>query len=83
MWVCLSERDEDLVEKLGRTRLVLRLMRVARKLDMESWRGFEKALFEALVGVNTGHEDNSCDWIKSETVWREVMGEPSHTGYIS
>lgn len=80
LWMCLSERDEGVDDGLGRTRLVLRLMRVARKLDKESWKLLERALFDALVGV--GEEGGEGEWIGEETVWEEVMGEGRYRGFI-
>jgi hypothetical protein len=38
LWICLSDESETLKQRLSRTRLVLRLMRVARKLGSKSWR---------------------------------------------
>jgi hypothetical protein len=80
LWMCLSERDEGVDDGLGRTRLVLRLMRVARKLDKGSWKLLERALFDALVGV--GEEGGEGEWIGEETVWEEVMGEGRYRGFI-
>jgi hypothetical protein len=88
-WVCLSERDEEYDARMGRTRLILRLMRVARKLGYESRRHVENKMFDALVGVklvaNTGSEGNRLDeqeWIESGTVWEEVFGDGRERGFV-
>ena len=48
LWVLLAERDDKMQEKLERTRLVLRLMKVSRRLGAHSWRLMEKVLFQWL-----------------------------------
>lgn len=83
VWVCLSERDEDADERMERTRLVLRLMRVGRKLGLESWRRLETTLFDALVGFSKGTEHvGGVEWLEPATVWEEVLGEGRHKGYV-
>jgi hypothetical protein len=89
IWVCLSERDEEYDARMERTRLILRLMRVARKLGYESRRHVENKMFDALVGVkpvaNTGSEGNRLDeqeWIESGTVWEEVFGDGRERGFV-
>lgn len=87
IWVCLTERDEHINERMERTRLILRLMRVARKFGLESWRRLEKGLFEGLVGAG-GHmeagnrererewerrRDGDNEWIEPTIVWREAI----------
>lgn len=89
IWVCLSERDEEYDARMEQTRLILRLMRVARKLGYESRRHVENKMFDALVGVkpvaNTGSEGDRLDeqeWIKSGTVWEEVFGDGRERGFV-
>jgi hypothetical protein len=48
LWVLLAERDDPMQEKLERTRLVLRLMKVSRKMTSQSWRLLENVLFQWL-----------------------------------
>ena len=80
-WVCLSDRDDGVSERLGRTRLVLRLMRVARKLGVESWRRLERCLFGALVSGGA-EPDEGREWIEAETVWRGGLGEGGYRGFV-
>ena len=48
LWILLAEREDSMQEKLERTRLVLRLMKVSRRLGAHSWRLMEKVLFQWL-----------------------------------
>jgi hypothetical protein len=85
IWVCLSERDEGYDARMERTRLILRLMRVGRKLRYESRRRVEMAMFDALVGLKPPEEEKGYGqrgWIDSETVWKEVFEEGRERGFV-
>ncbi|KIW94078.1 uncharacterized protein Z519_05394 [Cladophialophora bantiana CBS 173.52] len=91
VWLCLS--DEFLKANNNEmgwqelTRLILRLVRVARRLSKQIHRNLEFAMFESLLGkqhsfVASGvacmqHFDTTtedCRWPDPEAVWKEFMG---------
>ena len=81
IWACLNERDQGPNEGLARSRLVLRMMKVARKLSVDTWRQLERELFDALVGIRSRSDasDDAQDrpWIDAGLVWKEVLGDAS------
>jgi hypothetical protein len=74
LWVLLAERDDLMQEKLERTRLVLRLMKVSRKLTTQSWRLLENVLFQWLCPRRPGLVLTN-QW-NPEQISSEALGQP-------
>lgn len=83
VWLCMSDSDSGQANNemgwRGLTRMVQRLMRVALRLNPQSWRSLENAMFEGLAGKRLQCDADSArnrgvyPWPGSEEVWEDFM----------
>lgn len=93
VWICLNSdglhSDQDELGWKELTRLIARLMRVARCLSRRSWKILEYTLFESLGSRRplyledldathelSKHREDEIKWLEPEVVWEESMAEP-------